>query len=180
MGRTGIAALLLLITGVGSCTTPADRPEPATSPSSAAVASGYGPADVTFARTLIPHHRAGVAIADVGASRAQNPQLRALAAEVAAAQRAEDGRITAWLVAWHQLPEPVGATPAQTVAPSLHAVPEAQFDRAFAEALSTHQAQAIALAEQEIGDGANPDAIAYAREVVRTRTEQIKQLRAFG
>jgi len=46
-------------------------------------------------------------------------------------------------------------------------------------ALIAHQEEAIRLAQQEQANGANPAALAFARQIIESRAEEIAQLRTY-
>jgi uncharacterized protein (DUF305 family) len=127
---------------------------------------GAGPrhnaADVDFVRALIPHHRGGIALA---AAAARNPKARVLAEAIIVTQQDEVVRMTEWLTTW-------GATPPASTAPKPPVGDPIQ-------ALITHQEKAVELAQQEQANGVNLSALAFAKQVIESRTGQVSELRSY-
>lgn len=163
--RTRSVAALAVLLFLGGCGTAGRAPETAPA-ATAAVSPDFNAADVTFVRALIPHHLAGVALARAGGARATRPEVRTLTDAIVTTQQDEAQRMAGWLTTWRQ---PAAPSPSPTPSPSL---PPAELLRA----LIAHQREAIGLAETETAAGRNRNAVAFARQVVESRTAEIDQL----
>jgi uncharacterized protein (DUF305 family) len=163
---TVIPVVLSLAAGCGTAAPhpagPAASAAPAAS-ATAAVAADHDAGDVAFVQGLITHHRQGIALA--AATAAAHPQARTMAEAIIVTQQDEVVRMTTWLKAWG-----AGAPPSTSPAPSTGDP---------LRALIAHQEQAVTLAQQEQAKGANPAALAFAKQVIESRTGQVTQLRGY-
>lgn len=163
----------------------------------------FNDVDVAFAQQMIVHHQQAIAMAKMAQSRAQDPNVKRLAAEIEAAQGPEIQTMTSWLQAWGT-PMP-SMTPSMTpgMTPSVHdmapssggmmrsmpgMMPQpdmskmmdrhgAEFDRMFLQEMITHHQGAVDLAKIEQSSGANPDAKQLAKSIESSQTAQITQMR---
>jgi uncharacterized protein (DUF305 family) len=154
LGSLGLGSLA----GCGAATGPASGAPVATP----AAGTRHNAADVAFVEALIPHHRTGIALAAKVAGR---PGTHVLAEAIISTQRDEVTRMTGWLTTWGVTPPPSSPAPP---APSGDPV----------RALAAHQTEAVALAQREQAQGSNPAALAFARQVIESRTAEAGQLRA--
>jgi uncharacterized protein (DUF305 family) len=148
-------------------------------------------ADVMFAQMMIPHHEQAVVMSDLAVTRAQDPQLLALAEEIKGAQAPEIELMQSWLQTWgfdrisgdeamaaHGDHGMAGMLTDQQLQ-ELADAQGAEFDRLFAEYMIEHHRGAILMAQDVLLDGADPAVAALAREIIVTQEREILQLQAF-
>jgi len=202
--RTRRAALALTATfalTLTACGGSDDDAAPA-APRTAADGSVFNDADVTFATEMIPHHAQAVAMVDLMDGRTLDPALVDLGEGIREAQTPEIQQMSAWLTAWDEpVPETVrdhanahggdhggddgvegmedmeGMLSADQMA-ELESADDAAFTDLWVEGMIAHHEGAVAMAETEIEDGANEDAVALAEQVVTTQSAEIEELQA--
>lgn len=160
---TVIPVVLVLAAGCGTATPPPGGTATPAVTTTTAVSADHDAGDVAFAQGLITHHRQGIALA--AATAARHPDARTMAEAIIVTQQDEVVRMTGWLTAWGAAAPP-SAAPAPVAGDPLRA-------------LIAHQQQAVTLAQQEQAKGANPAALAFARQVIESRTGQVTQLRGY-
>lgn len=193
------ATLALTLTACGGSDDDADAPA---APRTAADGSVFNDADVTFATEMIPHHAQAVAMVDLMDGRTLDPALVDLGEGIREAQTPEIQQMSAWLTAWDEpVPETVrdhanahggdhggddgvegmedmeGMLSADQMA-ELESADDAAFADLWVEGMIAHHEGAVAMAETEIEDGANEDAVALAEQVVTTQSAEIEELQA--
>lgn len=143
---------------------------------------------------MIPHHRQAVEMAELAADRTDDPEVLALAEEIRAAQGPEIETMTRFLQAWGAEVPSAGMSgmdggmggmdhggmsgmmsPDQMT--QLEAAEDAAFDRMFLEMMIAHHEGAVADAQRELAEGANPQVTALAQEIVDTQTAEIERMR---
>ena len=193
----GILAGAIVLTG---CSGGGDASGAGASPSSAETpaeeSAAFNDADVTFVQGMIPHHRGAIEMSQLAEGRAEDPRVLDTANRIEAAQEPEIETMTAWLEEWGEpLPEDSGdmggmdhgsmdtggmdmeGMSAEDMA-ALEAASGAEFDRTFLQMMIGHHRGAVAMAQTEIAEGSNPDAVALAREVVDTQDAEIQEMEA--
>ena len=164
------------------------------SPSASASASGdataqFNDADVAFAQGMLPHHQQAVEMAQLATYRAADPRVKDLAARIEAAQAPEIETLAGWLESWG--PEATsssgmdhggtdhGDTGGMMSDEDMTALADAsgaEFDRLFLEQMTAHHSGAVQMAETEIAEGQNSDAIAMAEGIRDTQNAEIAQM----
>ncbi len=157
-----------------------------TGPSTTVMASAaFNDADVTFAQDMIPHHRQAVSMADLADTRASSQEVKDLAAQIKAAQDPEITKMTGWLKNWNQPTQMSGMNSmdmagmmSDTQMSDMTAASGAEFDSMFLTMMIEHHKGAIEMANTEISDGKNPEAIALAKAIVKAQQAEIETMQA--
>ena len=177
------AGLGMLLAGCGGSHDMADMATPSGT-------SGASAADAMFAQMMIPHHEQAVEMATLAETRASNPQIKELAAEIKAAQQPEIDQMTAWLEEWGMpvmsMDEAMGdhgghGMSGMLTDDQLQQLADAsgpEFDRLFAEFMILHHEGAIDMAE-DVVDSKDPRVAALAAAIIKTQAEEIAQMKAF-
>jgi uncharacterized protein (DUF305 family) len=124
-----------------------------------------GAYDQSYMRRMAAHHHQGVEIAEIGADKADDPHLRALARMMVAGQKGETAILAQWWRSWFpgELPDATpgehrsmpGMIPDTQIARLREAVP-ADFDRLFVSLMSTHHQGAIDMAYDALKNASDP------------------------
>ncbi|SDM08507.1 Uncharacterized conserved protein, DUF305 family [Geodermatophilus siccatus] len=145
--------------------------------------------DVAFAQGMLPHHQQAVEMAQLAADRAADSRVEDLAARIEAAQAPEIQTLSGWLEAWgaeatgstgtdHGSTDhgDMGGTMSDEDMDALTNASGAEFDRMFLEMMTAHHSGAVRMAETEIADGEDPDAIAMAEDIRDTQNAEIAEM----
>ena len=164
----------------------ADRSAGATSSASATT---HNEADVAFVQGMLPHHEGALRMAQLADGRAYDPRVIDLADRIEAAQGPEIETMTGWLEEWGEpLPdEDMGGMDHGSGGMDMEGMSEedmtaldsssgAEFDRMFLEMMIPHHQGAVEMAETEIAEGSDQDAVEMAREIVESQTAEIEEM----
>ncbi len=152
-------------------------------------------ADVTFVQGMIPHHRGALAMAQMADGRAEDPRVTGLANRIEAAQEPEIETMTGWLEEWGEpLPEEtddstgsmdhgsmdMGGTGMEGMSTedmaALEAASGPEFDRMWLEMMVIHHRGAVEMAQTEIAEGSNAEAVALAEEIADSQAAEIEEM----
>jgi uncharacterized protein (DUF305 family) len=154
----------------------------------------FNDADVAFATGMIPHHQQAIVMSRWAERRAADPQVKALADRISAAQGPEIKTMTAWLKAWDQ-PVPDAYDPehgghsmdgmdkgsdGMMSADDMETLDKAKgkaFDREFLRQMIEHHKVAVAMAKDELTSGESRDAKVLATSIIQGQTAEIAEMR---
>jgi len=180
---------------LAACGTTNDTGSSTTS-SSSQIDSKHNDADVSFAQDMIPHHAQAVVMAKMARTRASDPDVTALAADIEAAQGPEIEQMSGWLRTWGvKVPDAdtetdgsgmggMGGMDADDMPgmmtggqmSRLGKASGADFDRMWLQLMIQHHQGAVEMAEAEQREGQNPDAVALAKKIEAAQTAEISRM----
>lgn len=160
---------------------------PSASPSSSASQQGgQNAADIAFAQGMIPHHRQAVEMADLAATRAASPEVKALADEIKKAQDPEIKTLSGWLTTWgEQVPAEGGGhgghgTSGMMTAEEMANLEKSSgkaFDTAFLQLMVKHHEGAVAMAKAEQAGGSYAPAKEMAGAIITSQSAEITRMK---
>ncbi len=159
----------------------------ATSAPSESVSADFNNADETFAMEMIPHHEQAVEMADILlAKEGVDERVVALAANIKAAQDPEIDQMLGFLDAWGvEMADGMGGMDhgmdGMMSSEDMAALEEASGAEAsslFLEQMIQHHQGAIEMAQQELDNGQNPEALELAQKIVDDQTAEIAEMQS--
>jgi uncharacterized protein (DUF305 family) len=139
--------------------------------------------DVMFAQMMIVHHQQAVEMANLAQTRAADPKVKQLAAQIKAEQAPEIATMKRWLAAWGQptampgmpsgMPSGMPGMMSSADMAKLAAATGKNFDKQFLQMMIAHHKGAIQMARSELARGANPDAKALAAHIIKSQQAEI-------
>jgi uncharacterized protein (DUF305 family) len=185
------AATVVTLSACGSNSSQTSSGSPTGASASVAIVAGsHNSADVSFASDMIPHHSQALAMADMAISTASNPQVKALAVKIKAAQEPEIVTMTSWLKAWNQ-PVPSGSMSGMSGMggtgmgmmsdadmAALGKATGKAFDTMWVTMMIAHHEGAVSMSKTELASGQYAQAKTLAQSIISSQTAQIQQLKA--
>ncbi len=146
--------------------------------------------DVTFATDMVPHHLQAVQMAEMAQTQASSPAVKTLADQIEAAQGPEIDTMSGWLKSWGEdVPDgsmggmdmgsgdSMPGMMSDQVMSDLGAAAGDTFDQMWLESMIAHHEGAVQMADTEIADGKDPDAIALATSIKAAQTTEIATMK---
>lgn len=148
----------------------------------------HNDADVAFATNMIPHHAQAIEMATMAISKATDNDVVQLATEIQDAQQPEIDTMTGWLESWGE-PAPDtgmagmdhggmdnGDMPGMMTSDEMQELSMAtgqDFDRLWLQMMTTHHQGAVDMANTELQDGQNADALGLAQDIIDAQEAEI-------
>jgi len=144
-------------------------------------ATGFSSSDIMFAQMMIPHHQQAVDMGTLAETRASNPKVKELAAQIKSEQAPEILQMKAWLSAsgsgmdmGHEMGMSGMLSEADMTA--LANAKGFKFDVLYLDGMISHHEGAIAMAK-DVLDSKNSEVKKLAEQIVKTQTEQISYIK---
>lgn len=160
---------------------------------SATVDDSHNEADVAFVTGMIPHHAQALEMVEMAQERELGPEIEELASQIEEAQAPEIETLSGWLESWdEEVPDMEGMS-AEEMADvedmegmegaegmmsemsmrQLRNAPDAAFVDVWLSLMIAHHQGAVTMAETQIAEGENEDAVALAEEIKTTQDAEI-------
>jgi uncharacterized protein (DUF305 family) len=149
----------------------------------ATAATDHNAADTMFTQGMIPHHTQAVEMSDIMLKKqGMDARITALATKIKAAQAPEIEQMTGWLKTWNE-PAQMGSghgmgdgMMGDDDLKKLEAAQGTEAAKLFLTQMIAHHQGAVAMANTEITQGKNPDAIGLGKSIVASQTAEIKEM----
>ena len=151
--------------------------------------------DQHFIVMMIPHHDGAIAMADLALTRAQRPEIKALARSIKASQTEENAQMRTWYRQWFGGDVPnwttggamgmgmggmdmgMGGGMGMGMGTSLAARKNAaDFDRAFIEQMIPHHRMGVMMASMAQTNSQHPQLRAMQQAMVKAQSREIEQM----
>jgi uncharacterized protein (DUF305 family) len=179
-------ALVAALTLAGCTVNVQNRPEDAPAATSSAAEAVFNDADVMFAQMMIPHHEQAIEMSDELLEKdGVDEQVRDLAQQIKDAQQPEIDQMKDWLDEWgadeldgtggmggmdHGMGDGMMSDDDMD---RLEEADGTDASRLFLEQMIVHHEGAIMMADIQVEDGENPDAVAMAEAISESQREEI-------
>lgn len=169
-----------------------DTTEGASNSSGTAANESHNQQDVAFAKGMIPHHQQAITMAQMAQDHAGSPEVKQFADTIEAAQGPEIEKLSGWLEAWgEEIPSADASGDmdhgdmghgndgmmSDDQMEQLSQATGAEFDRMWLEGMIAHHQGAVQMAETEIAEGKNREAIAMAEEIKAAQSAEIAKMK---
>lgn len=148
--------------------------------------AGVGDADVMFASMMIVHHEQAIEMSDIVlAASGIDPAVTELAERIKAAQGPEIEQLEGWLDDWDVSSDDrdasgMGHGDGMMSEDDLTALREAEgtaASRLFLEQMIMHHEGAVEMAQAQVDEGSDPEAVELAQTIIDAQTDEIQEMK---
>jgi len=177
------AAVVIALAGCSNSGSMAGMDHGSSSPTVSSDGS-FNDADVMFATMMVPHHEQAVEMSEMLLAKDDiAPDVADLAQRIMDAQGPEIDTMNGWLEEWgvdaseHEgMDHGDGGMMSEEDMAELEDATGADASRLYLEQMIEHHEGAIAMAEDEVADGQDPDAVELAQTIVDTQQAEIEEM----
>jgi uncharacterized protein (DUF305 family) len=147
--------------------------------------SDLASADVMFLQMMIPHHQQAIEMSGIAVTRSQNPELLALAKDIAAAQSAEIITMKKWLTdagasqemgQMGQMDHDMSGMLSAEDLVKLESASGKEFDQLWLQGMTGHHDGAIDMVDM-IKNAKNAEVKAFGLRIIADQSAQIEQMK---
>lgn len=181
LATSAITAALVL---AGCSTTPGTGGMDHSSTSSPSASAVFNNADESFAMTMIAHHQQAIEMADMLLDKeGVDERVVSLALGIKDAQGPEIQTMKGWLANWGVMTGDSGMDHSDGMMSvddmdALDNATGAEASALFLKQMTEHHQGAIDMAQQELDNGENPDALALAQNIIDSQTAEIATMQS--
>lgn len=181
------ALALSAVLALSGCATGSDEESmPGMDHGSSAPSTDANSADAMFASMMIVHHEQAIEMSDIVlAADGVDPAVTELAQQIKAAQGPEIEQLQDWLTDWGVSPDDEdtggmdhgdGMMSDDDLA-ALQAADGPEASRLFLEQMIVHHEGAVEMAQAQVDDGSNPDAVELAQKIIDDQSDEIQEMK---
>jgi uncharacterized protein (DUF305 family) len=136
--------------------------------------------DAAFVAEMIPHHESAIEMAEIARKQAEHPEIKKLANAIVSTQSEEIETLSQ--ISERLGDEHAGASLGMSEAEmGMHMDSSSlegaePFDQEFIDMMISHHQGAIIMAEYELANGSDDEAMALAEEIIGAQTREIEQM----
>jgi len=183
----GLIAGTIILTGCSDSSDGSSASSSSGAESSATEEATFNDADIAFAQGMIPHHEGALTMSEVALERATDPRVIDLANRIEAGQDPEIDLLTGWLEEWGEPLESDGmggmdhgSDDMAGMDMDMEEMPAAgpEFDRMWLQSMIEHHRGAVEMAQTELEDGQDTEALELAQLISETQAQEIAEMEA--
>ena len=185
----GLIAGTIILTGCSDSSDGSSASSSSGAESSATEEATFNEADIAFAQGMIPHHEGALTMSEVAVERATDPRVIDLANRIEAGQDPEIDLLTGWLEEWGEPLESDGMggmdhgsddMAGMDMDMDMEEMPAAgpEFDRMWLQSMIEHHRGAVDMAQTELEDGQDTEALELAQLISETQAQEIAEMEA--